>query len=197
MKYGGTARRAIRTSYHPYKHHQTSAEVSSATEAGVGTVLRLPHSRSRVSSGSWMERRSRASSSRRGWRSSQKSSDRCARGVSSSCARLGSTPFRGIASPLQARTLRCVHLRRERRRWIPVSGGYDSASAWTLCLLCLPRFSFFIKLLWTIGPHPRIIVIPLTYWFGVPCMFTLVLVTVGSECLTLEYPWLSRTIEYD
>ena len=175
MKYGGTARRAIRTSYHPHKHHRTSAEVSSATEAGVGTVLRLPRSRSRVSSGSWMGRRSRASSSRRGWRSSQKSSDICARGVSSSCVRLGSTPFRGIASPLQARTLRCAHLRRERRRWTPVSGGYDSTSVSPVSLFSLSCF-------WTIGPHP-LIVIPLsrTPALRIALVFhTLVLVTVSS-----------------
>lgn len=154
MKYGGTARRAIRTSYHPHNHHQTSAEVSSATEAGVGTVVRLPRSRSHVSSGSWMERRpsARASSSRHGRRRSRRSSDRCATGVSSSCARLGSTLFQGIASLLRA--LRCVHLGRKRRRWILVSGGYDSASAPTSSASL--RFSFFIKLPRTIGSHLRI-----------------------------------------
>jgi len=140
-------RRAIWTSYHPHNHHQTSAEPSSATGAGVAAVVRLTRSRSHVSSRSWMERQasSRASISRRGWRRSRRSSDRCAIGVSSSCARSGST-FRGIESPLRAR--RCAHLGRKRRRWILVSGGSDSASAPTPSAgSASHRFSVFIKLL--------------------------------------------------
>jgi hypothetical protein len=160
MKYGGTTRRAIQTCYHPHNHRLTSAELFSATEVGVGTVVRLPRWRSRMSGESWMEHRpsSRASSSRRGWRRSRRLSDRCARGVSSSCGRLGSTPFQGIASPLRARTLQCAHLGRKGRRWIPVSEGYDSASTPAPTSSTSPHFPFFIKLFRTIGSHSRIVI---------------------------------------
>ena len=163
MKYGVTARRAIQTCYHPHNHRLTSAELFSATEVGVGTVVRLPPWRSRMSSGSWMERRAlfRASSSTRGWRRSRRLSDRCARGVSSSCVRLGLIPFQGIASLLRARTLQCAHLGSKGLRWIPVSEGYDSTSMSAPTSSAFPRLPFFIKLFWTIGPHPHIIVIPL------------------------------------